>query len=235
MTRTPTVDIVIPVRNEQVCLEYSVRTLHAALRRMPAFRARIIIADNGSDDDTAAIAANLTHELPRVMMLCLAQPGRGRALRAAWSASTADVVAYMDADLSTDLSALQPLLEAVTTGAADVAVGSRLSGASVVRRSLRRELISRGYNRLLHGLLAVSVHDAQCGFKALRSDVARRLLPLIRDEHWFFDTELLVAAERAGLRVLEIPVNWVEDPRSSVAIVRTALADLRGIARLRTV
>ena len=233
MKALPTVDIVIPVRNEQACLERSVRTLHAALGEMRGFKARIIIADNGSDDDTAGIGAHLTRILPHVMMLRLDEPGRGRALRAAWSASTADVVAYMDADLSTELAALPHVVHAVASGRADLAIGSRVAPGSRVRRSLRRELISRCYNRLLRALLHVHVRDAQCGFKALRTDVARRLLPSVQDQRWFFDTELLVTAERAGLRVVEVPVCWVEDPSSTVAISRTALEDLRGIARLR--
>lgn len=227
------VDVVVPVRNEERCLEQSVRQLHAALCAMPGLVARIVIADNGSSDSTARVAARLSRGLPRVRVLRLEQPGRGRALRAAWSTSTADVVAYMDADLSTGLSALPTAVGMVASGAADMAIGSRLLRASRVQRSLRREVISRVYNHLLRAFLGVRFRDAQCGFKVLRADVARRVLPAVQDQNWFFDTELLVRAERAGLRVAEVPVTWVEDRNSSVAITRTALEDLRGMARLR--
>lgn len=229
----PTVDIVIPVRNEERCLEQSVRRLHAELQRMTTFAGRIIIADNDSTDGTPRVAQRLSGQLEHVMMLRLEQAGRGRALRRAWMTSNADVVVYMDADLSTDLAGLPIIVDAVASGAADVAVGSRLARGARVRRSLRREVISRCYNALLRRLLHLDVHDAQCGFKALRTSVARRLIPLVGNQNWFFDTELLVAARRSGATVLEVPVTWTEDPNSSVAIVRTAVEDLRGIMRLR--
>jgi putative flippase GtrA len=160
------------------------------------------------------------------------EKGRGRALRAAWSASDAQVLAYCDVDLSTDLAALLPLVAPLLTGHSDLAIGTRLSRASRVVRGAKREFISRSYNLILRGTLAARFSDAQCGFKAIRADVARRLLPLVEDTGWFFDTELLVLAERAGLRIHEVPVDWVDDPDSSVDIVRTAVEDLKGIVRL---
>jgi putative flippase GtrA len=165
-------------------------------------------------------------------VLRLAQKGRGRALRAAWTASDADVLAYMDVDLSTDLKALLPLLAPLVSGHSDVAIGTRLGRGARVTRGPKRELISRTYNHLLHLTLGARFSDAQCGFKAVRADVARRLLPAVRDEAWFFDTELLVLAQRQGLRIHEVPVDWVDDPDSRVDVVRTAVDDLRGIARL---
>ncbi len=158
--------------------------------------------------------------------------GRGLALSTAWLASDADVLVYMDVDLSTDLSALLPLVAPLVSGHSHLAVGTRLARGSRVVRGPKRELISRAYNLLLHGTLALRVSDAQCGFKAIRADVARKLLPLVADTGWFFDTELLVLAERAGLRIHEVPVDWVDDPDSRVDVVATAAADLRGIARV---
>lgn len=228
-----TVDIVLPVLNEQRVLEGSVRRLLQRLDTMRGFDARIVVADNGSTDGTLEVAHRLARMVPGVSVTHLNVRGRGRALRQAWTRSTADVVAYMDIDLSTDLAALQPLLELVASGRADVATGSRLAPGARVTRGVRRELISRAYNALLRAALEMPVCDAQCGFKAVRASVARTLLPSIEDEEWFFDTELLVRAHHAGFRVAELPVRWVEDRDSRVRVVRTALADLRGVWRLR--
>jgi len=174
----------------------------------------------------------LTAELDPVRAVRLDQPGRGRALRSAWSASDAGVLAYMDVDLSTDLNALLPLVAPLLSGHSDVAIGTRLAPGARVIRGRRREVISRCYNLLLHATLRAGFSDAQCGFKAIRADQARRLLPLTQDAGWFLDTELLVLAERAGLRIHEVPVDWTDDSDSRVDVVATALADLRGIARL---
>ena len=226
------VDIVVPVKNEERDLGPSVRRLGRFLREEFPFSARITIADNGSTDRTWAVATELTRELPGVSAVHLDQPGRGRALRAIWSGSDADVLAYMDVDLSTDLNALLPLVAPLLSGHSDVAIGTRLARGSRVVRGPRREVISRSYNLLLRASLGAEFSDAQCGFKAIRREQARALLPLTEDTGWFFDTELLVLAERAGLRIHEVPVDWIDDTDSRVDIVATALADLRGIARL---
>jgi glycosyltransferase involved in cell wall biosynthesis len=228
----PEVEIVIPVYNERLALEGSVRRLHGFLTATFPFSWRIVIADNASTDDTLAIARRLTYELEGVEAIHLAAKGRGRALRAAWSQSPAQVVCYMDVDLSTDLSALLPLVAPLLSGHSDVAIGTRLGRGARVERCLKRELISRAYNRILRVALRARFSDAQCGFKAVRADAVRDLLADVRDEEWFFDTELLVLAQRRGLRIHEVPVDWVEDTDSRVDIVSTALADLRGVARL---
>ena len=230
--RVPHVDIVVPVRNEERDLAPSVRRLVAYLRESFPFRAQITIADNGSTDATWVIADRLARELPEVRAVHMELPGRGRALRAIWSQSEAEVLAYMDVDLSTDLNALLPLVAPLLSGHSDLAIGTRLARGSRVIRGPKRELISRGYNLLLRTLMGARFSDAQCGFKAIRRDQARALLPLTRDTGWFFDTELLVLAERAGLRIHEVPVDWIDDLDSRVDIIATALADLRGMARL---
>ncbi len=230
--RVPHVDIVVPVRNEERDLAPSVRRLVAYLRESFPFRARITIADNGSTDATWVIADRLARELPEVRAVHMDLPGRGRALRAIWSQSEAEVLAYMDVDLSTDLNALLPLVAPLLSGHSDLAIGTRLARGSRVIRGPKRELISRGYNLLLRTLMGARFSDAQCGFKAIRRDQARALLPLTSDTGWFFDTELLVLAERAGLRIHEVPVDWIDDLDSRVDIIATALADLRGMARL---
>jgi putative flippase GtrA len=226
------VEIVVPVRNEEQDLGPSVRRLHEYLRERFPFRARITIADNGSTDHTWTAAQALADELDLVRAVRLDQPGRGRALRAVWSASDAVVLAYLDVDLSTDLNALLPLVAPLLSGHSDVAIGTRLAPGARVARGPRREVLSRCYNLLLHATLRVSFSDAQCGFKAIRADRARPLLALTEDPGWFFDTELLVLAERDGLRIHEVPVDWTDDADSRVDLVTTALADLRGIVRL---
>ncbi|KAB1903415.1 glycosyltransferase [Micromonospora sp. AMSO31t] len=229
---TAVLDVVVPVHNEEVDLGPCVRRLHAHLSAQFPYPFRITVADNASVDGTLAVAEALAAELPEVGVLHLDDKGRGRALRAAWSASPAPVLAYLDVDLSTDLAALLPLVAPLLSGHSDLAIGTRLARTSRVVRGAKREVISRGYNLLLRGTLAVRFSDAQCGFKAIRADVAAGLLPLVQDTGWFFDTELLVLAQRAGLRIHEVPVDWVDDPDSRVDIVATALADLRGIWRL---
>ena len=232
--RRPMVDIVIPVHNEERDLRASVLRLHAYLTQQFPFSARITIADNASTDATPAVAAELAEELPEVRVLRLNDKGRGRALAAAWLTSDARVVSYMDVDLSTDLSALLPLVAPVISGHSQVSIGSRLVTGSRVTRGPKREVISRVYNILLRLVLRVRFKDAQCGFKALRADVARSLLPDVVNRNWFFDTELLIRAERAGLRIHELPVDWTDDPDSRVDIVATAIEDLRGVWRLAT-
>ncbi|WP_123028766.1 bifunctional glycosyltransferase family 2/GtrA family protein [Mycolicibacterium stellerae] len=230
--RVPVVDVVVPVYNEQAALAASVRRLHRYLAETMPFTARITIADNASIDETPRIAAELADELDGVRVVRLEQKGRGRALHTVWSSSDAPVLAYMDVDLSTDLAALQPLLAPLISGHSDLAIGTRLARSSRVVRGAKREVISRCYNLILRSTLAAKFSDAQCGFKAIRADVAARLLPHVEDTGWFFDTELLVLAERSGLRIHEVPVDWVDDPDSRVDIVATATADLKGIARM---
>ncbi|GIM95547.1 bifunctional glycosyltransferase family 2/GtrA family protein [Paractinoplanes toevensis] len=228
----PVLDVVVPVYNEEIDLEPCVRRLHAYLSSHFPYRFRITVADNASTDATAEVARRLAGELPGVAAVHLPEKGRGRALKYVWTHSDAAVLAYMDVDLSTDLGALLPLVAPLISGHSDLAIGSRLARGSRVVRGAKREFISRTYNLILRGTLSARFSDAQCGFKAIRSDVAERLLPMVEDTGWFFDTEMLVLAERAGLRIHEVPVDWVDDPDSRVDIVATALADLKGIVRL---
>jgi glycosyltransferase involved in cell wall biosynthesis len=223
---------VVPVYNEEFTLEVSVRHLHGFLHDNVPFSWHIVIADNASSDRTLEVARRLADELDRVAVMHLSEKGRGRALRAAWSATDADVLCYMDVDLSTDLRALLPLLAPLVSGHSDLAIGTRLGRGARVTRSPKRELISRAYNLILRVALGARFSDAQCGFKAIRAEVARELLPRVRDQEWFFDTELLVLAQRERLRIHEVPVDWIEDPDTRVANVSPAAADLRGVGRL---
>ena len=226
-----TVDIVIPTFNEEHSLERCVMALLDYLAEMP-FDAHVTIADNASTDLTPLVADRLARELPDVSVVHASRKGRGLALKAAWGASAAHVLVYMDVDLSTNLNALLPLVAPLLSGHSDLSIGTRLSPTSRVLRGSQRELISRGYNLLLHGSLGTGFGDAQCGFKAIRAETAQWLLPLVHDDGWFFDTELLVLAERAGLRIYQVPVDWVDDADSRVDLWRTAVDDLKGIVRV---
>lgn len=229
-----TVDIVVPVHNEADGLAGSVRRLVAHLPEAVPYPARITIADNASTDGTWEVAQRLARDVAGVRAVRLEAKGRGRALHHVWSTSDAPVLAYMDADLSTDLAALGPLLAPLVAGHSDVAIGTRHAPAASVARGPKREVLSRGYNLLLRAVLGARFSDAQCGFKAIRADAGELLLPHVEDTGWFFDTELLVLAERAGLRIHEVPVDWVDDAESSVDVVATAVADLRGVWRVLT-
>ncbi len=228
----PQIDIVVPVYNEEGALAGSILRLHRFLeRRLPVHlahrdRRQRLDGRDARDRRRAGLVAG------RRQALRLERKGRGLALRTAWTASDADVACYMDVDLSTDLRALLPLVAPLLSGHSDLAIGSRLAPGARVVRGPKRELISRAYNRILHLVLRARFSDAQCGFKAVRRDAARTLVGDVRDDAWFFDTELLVLAQRRGLRIHEVPVDWIDDPDSRVDIVPTALADLRGVARL---
>jgi putative flippase GtrA len=228
----PVLDVVVPVYNEENALAGSIHRLHRHLVDNFPYPVRITIADNASVDATPRIAAELAVELSDVRVVRLEEKGRGRALHRVWSDSDAQVLAYMDVDLSTDLAALAPLVAPLISGHSDLAIGTRLGRGARVVRGAKREFISRCYNLILRSTLSARFSDAQCGFKAIRADVAERLLPHVSDTGWFFDTELLVLAERSGLRIHEVPVDWVDDPDSRVDIVATAAADLRGVGRL---
>ncbi|MHA6762439.1 bifunctional glycosyltransferase family 2/GtrA family protein [Streptacidiphilus sp. PAMC 29251] len=229
---TRRVEIVVPVYNEERVLADSVRRLHGYLLATFPYRFSITVADNASTDATWQIASRLSTELAEVQAVHLDQKGRGRALRHVWSRSDADVVSYMDVDLSTGLDAFLPLVAPLLSGHSDLAIGSRLHRGSAVVRGPKRELISRTYNLMLRTTMAARFSDAQCGFKAARTEVVKALLDSVEDQTWFFDTELLLLAERSGLRIHEVPVDWVDDPDSRVDIVRTVKDDLKGMWRV---
>lgn len=227
------VDIAIPVLNEAQQLLGSIQTLVAFLDQSFPYQWRVVILDNGSTDGTDDIGHELARRVPNVFYHQLAERGRGRALREAWRRSEADICAYMDVDLSTNLNAFPSLIDAIARRGFDVAIGSRLIRGAQVKRSLKREIISRGYNGLVKVLFRNRFSDGQCGFKAIRSDVAKLLLPHIVNQNWFFDTELLLLAERFGFSIAEVPVAWIEDLDSRVKLFATAREDVQGLLRVR--
>ena len=228
----PLVQIVVPVLNEAATLHAHITKLQQYLAQHVPYRHYITIADNGSQDGTRAIARQLAVQHANVHYVSLTERGRGRALRHVWQASRADIISYMDVDLSTSLDDFMPMITPLVTGEAGVAIGSRLAKGARTTRGLKREFISRCYNKIIKLTSGTTFSDAQCGFKALRRDVAQQLLPRVKDNEWFFDTELLIKAERAGVPIHEQPVTWVEDTDSRVKIVKTALDDLKGLHRV---
>jgi len=228
-----TVEVVLPVLNEEKVLEASVRTLYSHLRREPEHEWRITIADNGSTDATLVIARRLAAEIPEVGVFHVEEAGRGRALSQAWLASEADIVSYMDIDLSSGLEAFPWLIDAIDTGLADVTAGTRLGKGAQTTRSLKREVLSRGFVSMINIMFATRLRDTQCGFKAMSRQAARKLLPFVEDTGWFWDTELLLLAAKGGWDVQFVPVRWVEDPDTRVKIAKTVWRDLKGLFRMR--
>lgn len=231
-------DIVIPVYNEEVELGSSIMILVEHLRTLESLpspiTAQVVIADNASSDRTWGLACSLAEAFPSyVRAVRIPEKGRGRALKTAWLSSLAKALAYMDVDLSTDVKHIPSLIRPILDGTADISFGSRLMAQSDVQRCPKRKFISRTYNRMLQGYLGVTFHDAQCGFKAISNEAAHALLPQVKDNEWFFDTELLVLGERMGIAMSEFPVCWKEDPSSTVHIVDTIRKDLAGMRRLK--
>ncbi len=228
-----TYDCVIPVYNEAEDLEANIRTLHSFLcEHLSDYDWRIVIADNASVDATGEIAEKLARELERVVYFRLDRKGRGRALRKTWMQSNADFVSYMDVDLSTNLRAVPAMMELFEKGS-DVVLGSRLIAGANITRCWYREILSRGWNFLVGAVFNTRFSDAQCGFKGIRREAKEILVQQVEDTKWFFDTELLVLAEKQGFLMNEIPVEWIEDLGSTVQIPMTVLEDLTAMSRLR--
>lgn len=228
-----TVDLVIPCYNEEHVLAGSVERVLVWCDQHPEHQWRVVVANNASTDGTLDVARALEAKHPgRVGVQHIPVKGRGIALRITWLTSEADVMAYMDVDLSTDLDHIPELVDPIARGDVDLAYGTRLHPLSQTERSLKREITSRGYITILK-LSGLKVSDAQCGFKAISRDAARALLPLVQDTQWFWDTELLWVAQANGYRMAEVPVRWDEDSDTRVKIIKTASDDLKGIWRLK--
>ena len=227
-----TVDIVIPVFNEEQALPRSIVILADFLKANLRNPWQIVIADNASTDKTQSVSEMLCERYSGINYIHIPQKGRGHALKAAWLDSTADIVSYMDVDLATDLAHFPQLVESLQEGY-HVAIGSRLSKGSKVSRSIKREVVSRGYNMLIKSMFFTPFQDAQCGFKALTRQTAKAIVPYIKNNNWFFDTELLIIAAKRGYRIKQLPVKWDDDPTSTVNVARTATEDIKGLLRLR--
>ena len=227
------VDIVIPVLNEAHVLEKSVGIVRDFLKKNFEYQWDVVIVDNGSTDGTFEVARTLADRYDDVRFVYLEEKGRGRALREAWQKSSSDVVLYIDVDLSTELAALTKLVNALVYEGYDISIGSRLAKGSVTKRCFKREITSRAYNLFVKCILFTNFSDAQCGCKAMTRDVVDKIIPHVKDQEWFFDTELLVLAEKSGRKIKDIPVTWIEDDDSRVKIIPTAWEDIKGVFRLR--
>lgn len=227
------VNITIPVFNEEQQLADHVLKLHSFLTARRFHDFELVVAENGSTDRTGKIADELAAAYPQVFAVHLELPGRGRAIKTVWRNSQAALLSYMDVDLSADLDAFPAMIASLESSSCDIVVGSRLLNRETTKRSLKREIMSRGYNALIKALFRTKFSDSQCGFKAITSAAARRLIPLLEDEGWFMDTELLVIAEKLGYRILDQPVTWVDDPDTRVRLWSTVAHDIRGLIRLR--
>ncbi|MBI4157848.1 glycosyltransferase family 2 protein [Candidatus Woesebacteria bacterium] len=228
-----TLTLAIPVFNEEVDLPKNLPRLTSFLtNKMAGYEWEIAVVDNASTDRTPRIGADFAKKVQRIKYLRLEKKGRGRALKLAWTKSKSDLLAYMDIDLSSDLTYFPKLIKALEDGA-DIAIGSRLApGAKVYGRTFTREIMSRGYSLLFRTLFWTSFRDAQCGFKAMKKEAADKVLKVVRDNGWFFDSELLIVAEKSGMRVEEIPIVWRDDPASTVKVAKTAWGDIKGLFRL---
>ena len=236
MQPTPSVDIVIPCLNEEKQLPSTLETLRLFCGdKMAEYRWRVVVADNGSTDGTFARAQEFVSKYPHQFgAIRLPERGRGRALKKAWLESTSDICCYMDVDLSTDIAALPLLIGAIAHDGYPIAVGSRLAkGSKVEKRTVKREITSRGYNLMIKGLFFTHFSDAQCGFKAMSRQAIQEIMPVTKDLAWFLDSEILIIAEKRGYRIKDIPVHWVDDPDSRVKVVQTAWRDIKGLVRLR--
>ena len=233
--RVTTVDIVVPVYNEERALPQSIPTLCAFLESAAfPYDWTILIGDNASIDNTPAVSRKLEEESGgKVKYVRVERKGRGYALKEIWGGSQADILSFMDVDLSTGIDAFPELIGAIAEKGYDIAIGSRLVSRSKVTRSLKRTVLTRGYNAIIKAMFFTRFSDAQCGFKAVSREAAQRLLPLIENNNWFFDTEMLILAEKMGYRVYDVPVEWVEDTDTRVKIASTVTEDLRGLLRLR--
>jgi glycosyltransferase involved in cell wall biosynthesis len=233
MGKKPTVTIAIPVYNEEQELATSIATLTNYLaEHFSDFDWRIVVADNASTDATLAIGRQLAKKNPKVSVIHLDQKGRGRAVKRVWQQADSDVVAYMDVDLSSDLKHFPPMVRALLRGY-DVAIGSRNAhGARVYGRNVLRNMTSKAYIALIKLIFWVHFSDAQCGFKAVTRRVVDEIIPHVRDDEWFFDSELLLLAEKSGYRIYEEPVTWIDNPGSTVRVWKTAQGDLAGLWRL---
>ncbi|HUF53640.1 MAG TPA: dolichyl-phosphate beta-glucosyltransferase [Dehalococcoidia bacterium] len=232
MTR---VDVFIPVYNEERALPQTMPQLHGFLSG-PDFPYdwKIVITDNASIDDTPAVSRKLAEEYPgQIDYVRIERKGRGYALKQVWPASDADIVSYMDVDLSTGIEAFPKLLKAIAEDGYDVATGSRLMRKSRVTRSLKRRVLTFGYNAMIKGMFWTRFSDAQCGFKAVSQEVARKVVPMIENDNWFWDTELLILAEKMGYRIKDVPVRWIEDTDTRVKIGGTIMEDVKGLIRMR--
>lgn len=229
-------DVVLPVLNEFVDLPKNLPILHAFLsKHMAEYEWNIVIVDNGSSARAKQQSSKLAKKYTKVRSVSVHPKGRGRALKYTWMHSSADILCYMDIDLSSQLEFLPELIDSVSKKGFDIAIGSRNSpGSKVIGRKLIREISSKGYALLIRlTFLHTHIPDAQCGFKAISREIAQKIVPRIKDNAWFFDSELLICSEKRGYKIKVVPIEWHDDPNSTVKVLKTAWEDIKGLVRIR--
>ena len=230
------ITIAIPAFNEeQIIAKNSIRLESFLKKALPEFDWQVIIADNASTDNTRRESEEAARASERIKYFFTPKKGKGEAVLSAWTANPADIYAFTDADLAADISALPELIRLIALGQADFAIGSRYLPGSEVRRSFFRKFFSHGYRMVLGIAAGLRASDAPCGLKAISAKAAEAILPLIEDREWFFDTELLLRAEKAGLIIAEVPVKWTEPRKrkSKVSTVKLSCDYLKKIWKIK--
>ena len=227
------VDIVIPVYNEEVNLEKNINILTEWLKNNFKYEWIVTIADNGSTDNTKKIAKDLDMKNKKIILKEITSKGRGIALRESWLSSTSDICAFMDIDLSTELEYLNEIIYPIVELECEICCGSRWMSSSNVKRGLFRGILSWSYNFILQTTLGLKIKDSQIGFKAIKTDTAKKVIPLIKDNEWFFDTELLLISQKNDLKIKQIPVIWIDHPKSTVVVLKTVKMFLRNVWRMK--
>ncbi|MCX6745528.1 MAG: glycosyltransferase [Candidatus Parcubacteria bacterium] len=231
--------IVIPSYNEELVIENTLLKLAAyAQQFLTDYDYQIIAADNKSTDKTKEKARQLLAKINRLAYLFIEQKGKGLAIKRTWQKyqDDFDFFVFMDADLATDLSALLPLISALAKENYDLAIGSRNLKDSKIQRSLWRRFFSFGYGLLAKLILGTKISDSTCGFKAVNKKVVQEIMPLVKNQTWFFDSELVFLAEKKGFKIKEIPVCWAEPrklDKSKVNVLKVSSQYLKELLRLR--
>jgi len=216
----PSYLITLPARNEESRLVSAVQRVDGLLQQL-GFPYTLLIAEDGSTDNTFNVAKGLTRSYPNLKLIHSdSKLGRGRALRNAWKSNPADVYVFMDADLATDLRFLPKLMSRMQTEKLDFVTGSRYSPGSNLRRPLLRKMFSLAYNSIVQALFRTKISDHQCGFKAFSRRAVMTVLPLTRENGWAWDTEIIVYLKSLGWRIAEIPVSWKEMKSERTPIMR---------------
>ncbi|MBD3359736.1 MAG: glycosyltransferase [Candidatus Buchananbacteria bacterium] len=213
--------LALPVYNEEKVLEKSVLKLYNYFKNNIKDDWQIVIVNNASIDKTKKVADSLAQKFLKVDSLNLEDKGRGNALKNVWQKYEADIYAYCDIDLATDIFAFKKLFNSIINGSANIAIGARYIKGSQTKRTLNRLIYSKVYIFLVRLFFPTKIKDFQCGFKAVDKKTVSEILPLVKDKEWFFDTELLLIAEKNDFKIKEIAVQWKENPETKVKFIRT--------------
>ena len=224
------IEITIPTYNEGKIIEKNIDKLFNFLDNSK-LDYNVTIANNASKDNTLIIAKKLARKYKKLIVYHTDKPGRGNALKEVWKKSKADILCYMDADLSTDLPHLNSMVELFPKY--DIVLGNRLSKYSRTNRRIYRTLLSKGYNKIAKYILRIKTNDLQCGFKGIKKKVFMDIVNYTSDDNWFFDSQLIVWGEKKGYKIAEIPIKWIERKASKVKIRSTVTNYLKNLWKLR--